>query len=280
MEGMLKLILILITAISVTMGCAREKRQETTGHKSEPVPPIVSFCSAIDYADTASLHQEKIMAKHMTDIVKMMMGSDSTATSRALDIFFKGLGGDGESLRSAAKLANLYLSNPASPVRNETLYIRFLESLLNAPDIPEDVIERANEKMRKTKLNMPGTIATDFRYIDREGNQGNLHSLKAEQTMLVFYDPECPHCPEILKNIENDPKVNTAIDAGALKVIAVYAEGKRDVWEKTKAELPFSWSVAYDLTGVLDNELYDLPAMPIVYLLDAEKRVLFKDMPW
>lgn len=280
MEGMSKLILMLITAISVTTGCSLEKRHDTTESANEHVPPIVSFCGSIDYADTAALHQEKTMAKYMTDIVKMMMRSDSTATSRALNIFFTGLDGDGESIRSAARYAKLYLNNPASPVRNETLYIRFLKSLLNARDIPEDVIDRAKANMHKTKLNMPGTIAADFRYIARDGKQGSLHTLKAEQTMLVFYDPECPHCPEILENIKKDPKVNEAIDTGMLKVIAVYAEGKRDIWEKTKTELPSRWEVAYDLTGVLDNELYDLPAMPIVYLLDADKRVLVKDMSW
>ncbi|MDE5871297.1 MAG: DUF5106 domain-containing protein, partial [Muribaculaceae bacterium] len=92
--------------------------------------------------------------------------------------------------------------------------------------------------------------------------------------------PECPHCPAILQKIARDPKVNAAINANALKVLAIYAEGKRDVWEKTKSEMPSKWTVGYDLSDILDNDLYDLPAMPIVYLLDGEKRVIIKDMQW
>lgn len=264
---------------AVACSCSGHKSDSAINH-TEPVAPIVSFCRSIDYRDTASLHKDKIMDEYMTGIVKLMMKSDSTSTSRALEIFFLGLNGDGKSLRSAARHANLYLDNPASPVKDETLYIRFLESLLTSDNIPEDVSYKAREWMRKAKLNRQGTIANDFRYIDRKGNEGTLHSLEGEQTLLVFYDPECPHCPEILKRIATDPKVNAAIDAGRLKVLAVYAEGKKDVWENDKETLPSHWTVAYDLTGVLDNELYDLPAMPIVYLLDAEKRVIIKDMPW
>lgn len=280
MAGRLKLISLFIAILFGVIGCAKKERHNVTKEKSEATPPIVSYCCSIDYSDTASLHTDKKMAKYMTDIVKLMMQSDSTATSNALEIFFKGLGGDGESLRSAASRADLYLNNPASPVRNETLYIRFLQSLLNASGIPEDLIDKATDQMRKANLNRKGTIATDFRYIDRDGNQGNLHSLTSQQTMLVFYDPECPHCPPILDKIAKNQDVNSSIDAGELKVLAVYAEGKRDVWEKTKAEMPSKWTVCYDLSNILDNDLYDLPAMPIVYLLDGEKRVLIKDMLW
>lgn len=264
----------------ILFSCSSQKADKARSMREDTIPSIVSLCESFDYADTAALHKEKTMASHINHIVRHMMKSDSTATSQALEIFFNGLDGDEKSLRSAARHANLFLNSPASPVRNETLYLRFLEALLNARNVPDDVCERAQESMRKTKLNRPGMTAADFRYIDRDGNKGSLHSLKSRETMLVFYDPECPHCPKILERIMADKKTNAAIEAGMLKVLAVYAEGKREIWEENKGALPSNWIVAYDLTGVLEEELYDLPAMPIVYLLDAGKRVLIKDMPW
>lgn len=278
--------LIILTAVisigfaAVSMLACSGKKVESESNKNENTPAIVSLCKSIDYTDTASLHKSKVMAAHMKDIVKMMMRSDSAATAMGLEIFFNGLDNDKVSLRSASHYAYLYLSNPNSTIRNETLYLRFLSSLLSRKDLPEDITARAQENARRTMINRPGTMANDFRYIDRDGKQGTLHSVDAEQTMLIFYDPECPHCPEILQRIAENPKVNAAINAGSLRILAVYAEGKRDVWEKRKSDLPESWTVAYDLTGVLDADLYDLPAMPIVYLLDSDKRVLVKDMPW
>ena len=261
------------------IGCSGRKAAPASSG-NEDTPAIVSLFKSIDYADTVSLHKPDVMAAHMQDMVKMMMMSDSDATAKGLEVFFNGLDKDEVSIRSAYHFASLYLDNPNSKVRNETLYLRFLTSLLNSKDLSDDISARAQESLRRTMLNRPGTRANDFQYIDRDGKQGTLHSVDAGQTMLIFYDPECPHCPEILQRIAKSPKVNAAIGSGTLRVLAVYAEGKRDVWEKSKAELPKSWTVAYDLTGVLDTDLYDLPAMPIVYLLDAEKRVLIKDMPW
>lgn len=272
-------IAICFSAIAMS-SCTGKNADKGSFHHEGKTPPIVELCQSIDYADTASLHNDKSMAVHMKKIVKLMMTSDSTATARALDIFFRGLDGDVASIRLASRYANLYLNNPNSPVRDETLYLRYLTSLLNQREIPEGTHAKATEEVRKVLLNRPGTVANDFRFIDREGNQSTLHSLRAPRTMLIFYDPECPHCPDILQRIAADTDVNTATDKGDLKVLAVYTEGKRDLWEKTKQELPGNWTVAYDLTGILDADLYDIPAMPTVYLLDDDKTVLIKDMLW
>ncbi|MDE6802550.1 MAG: DUF5106 domain-containing protein, partial [Muribaculaceae bacterium] len=67
------------------------------------------------------------------------------------------------------------------------------------------------------------------------------------------------------------------IKSDELMIFAVYAEGNRSVWERTKADMPDNWIVGYDMSGVLDNELYSLPAMPVIYLLDSDRRVLLKD---
>lgn len=276
MSKLISGIYFLLGAITLLYGCIRTERNN--GVKQQ-TPPIVALCRSIDYSDTAALHADQSVAEYMKGIVRLMSQSDSASTVCALNIFFDGLDGDPKAIRLASHYSGIYLNNPNSPVRNERLFIRFLTSMLSRTDIPEDVSARAEEQMRKARLNSPGTKAGDFRYIDREGREGSLHAFRSPQTMLIFYDPECPHCSEILKGIASDSKVNAAIDTGALKILAVYAEGKRDVWESSKQEMPANWNIAYDLTGILDKDIYDLPAMPIVYLLDSDKRVLVKDMP-
>lgn len=167
--------------------------------------------------------------------------------------------------------------SPESPYRDEGRYIAFLDSLLGCDSLPEGLHERAEERRRIAMLNRPGTIAADFRYLERDGAESRLHDLSSPLTLLLFYDPECPHCNDILQWFASSEPINRAIDEKRLTVIAVYAEGKRDVWDKTRNDLPENWLVGYDLTGILDNELYDLPAMPTPYLLDSEKRVILKD---
>ena len=167
--------------------------------------------------------------------------------------------------------------SPSSPYRNDARYVAFLDSLLARDSLPEGLRERAEERRRIAMLNRQGSIANDFRYLERNGGEYSLHDLESPLTLLIFYDPECPHCTDILKWYASSDDINKAIDDNRLTVVAIYAEGKRDVWDKTRNDMPANWLVGYDLSGILDNDLYDLPAMPTPYLLDSNKRVLRKD---
>lgn len=178
---------------------------------------------------------------------------------------------------AAESIAYRYWGSIESPYRDEDRYIVFLDSLLAMDTLPESLRERAGFRRRIAMLNRPGTTAGDFRYLERHGGEYQLHNLQSPLTLLVFYDPECPHCNDILHSISSSEIINRAIDEKKLTVIAVYAEGKRDVWDKTCTDMPDNWLVGYDLTGILDQEIYDLPAMPTPYLLDSEKHVILKD---
>lgn len=177
----------------------------------------------------------------------------------------------------ADSLAYQLWGSPESPHRNEGRYIAFLDSLLTIDSLPPTLRERALERRRIAMLNRPGSIAADFRYLERHGGESSLHELQSPLTLLVFYDPECPHCGDILRSLASSKAINAAIAEKRLTVLAIYAEGKRDEWDKSLDAMPDNWLVGYDLTGILDEEIYDLPAMPTPYLLDSDKRVILKD---
>lgn len=177
----------------------------------------------------------------------------------------------------AESIAYRHWGSPASPYRDESRYIVFLDSLLACDSLPDGMRDRVEYKRRIAMLNRPGTIAADFRFLERHGGEFRLRHLKSPLTLLVFYDPKCPHCTDILRALATSKTVNAAIARKELSVIAIYAEGKRDVWDTTCKDMPDNWLVGFDLTGILDQELYDLPAMPTPYLLDSDKRVILKD---
>ena len=65
---------------------------------------------------------------------------------------------------------------------------------------------------------------------------------------------------------------------GVLKILAVFPDKDLDLWNKHYAELPDSWIKAYDKETIIqDKELYDLKAIPTIYLLDGDKTVLLRD---
>ena len=256
---------------------SKNNNAATQSETSEELSPLASFCRSIDYSDTVSLGDERVMTRRMIDIVKLMPYTDSLTTSQELNLFFNRISSVPRSIAIVDSLGDLYLNNPASPVRDNELYIRFLRAMLSADSIADFVRLRSEENLRIASLNREGTIANNISILDRNGVLRDLHSIKASHILLVFYDPECPHCSEILAEVAASEKINGLIQKDGLVIVAVYAEGKRSVWEWSKDDMPDNWIVGYDMSGVLDHDLYTLPAMPVMYLLDSDHRVLLKD---
>ena len=162
-------------------------------------------------------------------------------------------------------------------MRNEEHYILFLEALLSLPGLPEAERIRPAYRLETTRKNRPGTIAAEFAYTDHRGKRQTLHGTPAPRLLLLFYDPACSHCAEILDALQESPALTRLIAAGELAVLAAYTEGDRRLWDETKAALPQEWTVGIDNSRIVERELYSLPAMPVIYLLDKDKRVLLKD---
>ncbi len=72
--------------------------------------------------------------------------------------------------------------------------------------------------------------------------------------------------------------INRLLASGRLALLSVCVEGQTAAWEA--ATYPARWIDGCDAGQRLTrDEVYDLKAMPTLYLLDAEKRVLLKDAP-
>ena len=118
---------------------SKNNNADTQCETSEELSPLASLCRGIDYSDTASLNDERVMTRLMVDIVKLMPYTDSLTTSRELNLFFNNISPLPRSIAIVDSLGDLYLNNPASPVRNNELYIRFLRAMLSADSIADFV---------------------------------------------------------------------------------------------------------------------------------------------
>lgn len=179
------------------------------------------------------------------------------------------------------QLADDYLYNPNSPFYNEGLYGVYLETMLEV--LPEEDARRSSFdfKLRLLRRNKVGDKATDFSYYLPDGQKKSLAttSTRGNRLLLVFYDPECESCHEVLREMTADASLAGAVKAGRVTVLAVYTEGNQEAWRKGLADMPEGWIIGTDRQKVKEEALYDLKAMPSLYLLDGQKRVLLKDAP-
>lgn len=175
-----------------------------------------------------------------------------------------------------------YLFDSNSPGYDELLYAEFLQSLSEHID-PNDVRQSTFRfRLELIRRNLPGSRASDFTYCLPDGKKSTLSRTKVQgnRLLLLFYDPECGHCEEIIGQIENDETLAQAVQAGKASVLAVYTEGNDSVWRASVGRMPVAWQVVTDHEQIKEHALYDLKAMPTLYLLDGNKRVLLKDAPY
>ena len=89
---------------------------------------------------------------------------------------------------------------------------------------------------------------------------------------------QCPMCKQLREQIGGSPMLSEMIERGRLKVVALYPDEDLAEWREYRGHIPPSWINGYDAGCVVrEKSLYDLHAIPALYLLDRDKRVLVKD---
>ena len=183
-------------------------------------------------------------------------------------------------LETFLSLADKYLYDPNSPMRNEEYYLHFAKRMASYDGIPSEMKDKYAYHARMCSLNRPGTKAADFRFADRYGKMHTLHSIEAPFTLLFFSNPGCEACMSIIEMLKGEPKVSEMVSDGRLAVVNVYIDEDIAAWRDYMPVYPEEWYNGFDPDLVIRTDnLYSVRAIPSLYLLDKEKRVILKDAP-
>ena len=72
--------------------------------------------------------------------------------------------------------------------------------------------------------------------------------------------------------------LNEYLENGRLSIVAIYPDADIEAWRNYQSSMPVAWISGYDAGQIISRDrLYDLKAIPSLYLLDSDKRVLVKD---
>lgn len=199
---------------------------------------------------------------------------------KAMEALFGCASQSPEAFGPIVELTSRYFFDPNSPVRNEALYLPFVKRVASSPLTKPEMRAAYEWDARMCALNRPGTMAADFRFIDTAGRSRTLHGIKSEYTLLVFGNPDCTACRDLVANMSATPEISALEASGRLKVVDIYIDQEIDDWKAKAAAYPKNWINGYDPTFTIRQDLiYNVRAIPSIYLLDAEKRVILKDAP-
>ncbi len=177
-------------------------------------------------------------------------------------------------------LAGKYLYDPNSPLRNEDHYNSFARRLSACDLVEASLRGKYRYEAEMTSLNRMGTVAADFRFSDKNGRTHTLHGIEAPMTLLFFSNPGCEACMNIIKVLKEDQTISSMIASGVLAVLNIYIDEDLQSWREYMPIYPEEWYNGFDPDLVIRTDnLYSVRAIPSLYLLDKDKRVIMKDAP-
>ena len=241
---------------------------------------ITHFWDAMDFQDTLRSYNRDFMEQNFSNFISVFPYADEQAQRTAVKTLLDMAEKDSSAYVLLRDIAEKYLYNPNSPMLSEDYYIFFLEGFVNSAVLGEYGTLRLRRQLDAARKNRPGMTAADFTYVTRDGNNNTLYKTDADgDLLLIFYDPDCEHCKEIMGELQASQALSNIMASGKLKVLAVYSGEDYDLWKRTAPSLPDSWMVGYESGALQESGAYVLRAMPTLYLLDHSKKVILKDVP-
>ncbi|MCD8185503.1 MAG: DUF5106 domain-containing protein [Rikenellaceae bacterium] len=241
---------------------------------------VEHYWDKFDFSDTAWLAAPDALEQALVDFFVLLpyAGRELSTASMARPI--RQSQADTVMFRYFVEKAGHYLWDPNSPYRNEELYIPVLETIYwNLPNgsiwLPAHGPNTGSHWPKKTgsgfrqpisAIGWPTAPGARCRRFDRN------------TCCFFFNNPGCTACSEIIEHSNQSPVIRALLRDDRLTVLAVYPDQDLTEWEKYRDKMPADWINGYDPETLLkDQDIYDLKAIPTLYLLDSEKTVLLKD---
>ena len=118
--------------------------------------------------------------------------------------------------------------------------------------------------------------APDFPITLADDSRHSLYSFIGEgrPTLLIFYDPECEDCHDLINELMSIP----AVADGSVAGVAVYLDDDTDAWHADLPRMPRGWAVGRDADSYIESdEKWVIGGIPSVYLIGADDRIIIKD---
>ena len=291
-------LLLLLSLCWMAAGCARQggrpaerdrvREEASAGFRLPEVPDSLTvpadradflamhYWDHFAFDDTSLVRKPEITEQAFADFVHML--PHARKSKEAIALLFDRAGANEAMFACFTALSEKYLYDPNSPLRDETLYLSVLETLSGSSRLSEAERLRAEYRSGMARKNRPGDEAADFAYLRSDGSRGRLSDISTDYTLLFFHDPDCGDCRRTEQYLAASPAVSRLVREGRLTVLAVCVEGAETPWRATA--YPEGWINGCDENRTLTREeIYDLRAIPCLYLLGRGRRVLCKDEP-
>lgn len=162
----------------------------------------------------------------------------------------------------------------------EEIYLKMLNNALNYNNLSSNRRTRYEALYQSYNKNLSGQQVPDFQIMWPDNHTSSLYDFESEYLILFFQNPDCPTCAEMHKILSENEELSQAIDSGRIKVLSVYFNENENLWRtyvKTKGNPRFFYGWEWQ-HKIVDDELFYLPNIPYLFLLDKDKKVIKKEL--
>lgn len=232
----------------------------------------------IDFSDSCLIRSPILENKYNTYFNHLVIQIPDSLSKEAINLIEK-TKSNNELFKYTANHLLEFFEKKRNPIM-EIIFVDISEKYFLSKEIelPEKTYQKLKRKINRLKPNLIGNTAPDLEKLPTYGNEfESLHLIKADYTLLTFWEPNCGHCKITIPKLH---KVYEKYQDKSIKVMAFYTQTDTTQWKKfiEKKELT-DWINVYDPyyhSGF--REKYNINTTPIIYLLDKEKKILFKEI--
>ncbi|MBE9469133.1 MAG: redoxin domain-containing protein [Bacteroidetes bacterium] len=141
--------------------------------------------------------------------------------------------------------------------------------------VDSSFVEKIRDRVNELTPNLIGNLAPELKMTTYDEKFVSLHQVKAEYTVLIFWDPDCGHCKKDL------PKLHELYQKyweKGVEVFSVYTQVDFKEWKKFLVDKGLTdWLNVYDPYNFSDfRNKYNVVSTPLVYVLDKDKKIIAK----
>lgn len=279
---------LLLLSFLTASGCSGQGGKQQTSQASQPaaftlpkVPIILQtpeeitaflvshYWDNFNFADTSLSGKADITEQAFADYVNFFPHTTNDVIEKSVSsMLHEAMTGSEDMFLHFEGLYEKYLYNPNSPFRNDAYYIIALQSIIADKLVDESFKIRPRYQLEMALKNRQGTIANDFGFTLGNGRKMKLSQVSGSYTVLFFNNPDCQEC-------EHMKEVLSRLTVPGVRIVAIYPDEDVELWKK--AAYPKGWVNGYIGQESGEQQSYDLRAIPCLYLLDKDKKVILKD---
>ncbi|MEA4936908.1 MAG: DUF5106 domain-containing protein [Paludibacter sp.] len=239
---------------------------------------IDAFWTDYDFNDKKLIDNPEFIQQQVLSFINQLNGYSPRNSKQAIGLFMdKLLAADTSIVKyTVDEVLEKFLYRADSPIRNEYYYLNVIDCIIKNEKISTIDKQRFISQRELITSNQIGNVANNFNYVTKDGRNGTLADIKAEYLLIYFNNPDCDECKRVKALMENSPEIASSLQTGKLVVLSVYIDKDLAIWRK--ARYPKEWINSYNIgQDIMNRSLYDLRAIPSLYLLDKDKHVIIKD---